>query len=115
MFDTADFYKENPIASERVFERRKTVNFSINDLIGTHVASLFIESKSISYFEWGKYCFDWTRSLNNEIERLDGATFSDEAQRVIQKQKITDRIKEINAYEPYIVEDIERDQWEDEQ
>jgi hypothetical protein len=114
MFNTDDFFKENPIEPETVFEHTEPV-ISIDDLIGTPVHGLFIKSKINSAFDWGTRSVLWKRELNKEIARLRKAAFSDEAQRVIQMGLITSKIEEISSYVPCIVVDDERSQWEDEQ
>ena len=112
--NTGDFFKENPIEPETVFEHIKPV-ISIDDLIGTPIHGLFIKSRVNSQFDWGNLCVLWVKELTKEIARLRKSAFSDEAPRVIQIQQIQSKIQEIRSYKPCIVVDDERRQWEDEQ
>jgi len=74
MFNTDDFFKENPIEPETVFEHKKPINadkFSVDALLENSVSMLFVKARiENDYFSQGLYKVEWTKQLEKERDRL---------------------------------------------
>ena len=89
MFDSEQVH----YAPIEVPEKKKEPSaFSIDDLMTTHIAALFIKAGINDDFDKGQYSFHWKKMLKKERKRLRDAQYYGEANRVL------DKIAEINSY-----------------
>jgi len=85
MFNTNDFFKENPPAQEEVVDKKKPVVFTVYELMNNDIYSLFAMAGVSNYFDKYGYSIRWKKILQKEITRLKATAFSNKTQRQIQK------------------------------